>query len=118
MLDFGTGVRTVTCGNDDVCTFPAGGFGPVVQISCDQNADCVGTEVCCMVTSNVNSGEISCRQTCTAQAVGAELGAAPEMLVVGQLCASEAGPLFLQCPAGQECQPVVDTLPPEYAACR
>jgi hypothetical protein len=118
MLDFATGQRTVTCGVGEECTFPGDGAGPIIRVSCDQNADCVGNEVCCMVTNNVNSGEITCRSDCTAEAVGAELGAPPEMLVVGQLCASEVGQLVLQCPSGQTCRPVVDTLPPDYRACR
>ncbi len=118
LLDFATGVRTVGCGVGGVCSFPGAGAGPSFVISCDQNADCVGNEVCCMVSNNVNSGLISCRLDCTAEAVGAELGAPPEMLVVGQLCASEEGPLLLACPAGQTCSPTVSTLPPEYSACR
>lgn len=118
MLDFATGVRTVTCGVGDNCSFPGGGAGPVFRISCDQNADCTGSDVCCVVSNNVNSGEVSCRPTCTAQAVGEELGAPPEMLVVGQLCASEVGSLVLPCPGGQRCTATTSTLPPEYLMCR
>jgi hypothetical protein len=70
------------------------------------------------MSNNVSSGEVSCRPTCTAQAVGEELGAPPEMLIVGQLCASEVGQLVLPCPGNQTCSPTTDTLPPEYRACR
>jgi len=118
MLDVNTGQNTVTCGVGDQCTFPPGGVGPIVRIECDQNADCVGDEVCCMLTTNVNSGEVTCRVECTAEAIGEELGAPPEMLVVGQLCASEVGPLVLQCPSGQICRAAGPSLPPEYMACR
>lgn len=118
LLDFQTGNRFLSCASPGACAFPNGSFGPGFEIFCDQNADCSGTEVCCMVSSNVNSGFIDCRQTCTPQAIGEELGAPPEMLVVGQLCASEVGNLFLQCPAGQTCSFNSSTLPPEYLACR
>lgn len=118
MLDLNSGSLILACGNGSDCEFPNGGFGPIVSVSCDQNADCTGGQVCCIVTSNVDSGEVSCRQTCTAEAVGAELGAPPEMLVVGQLCGSQAGPIFLQCPAGQSCSGVVDTLPSQFMSCR
>jgi hypothetical protein len=118
MLDLNSGSLILGCGNGTDCAFPNGGFGPIVSVSCDQNADCVGSQVCCIVTNNVNSGEITCRQTCTAEAVGAELGAPPEMLVVGQLCGSQAGPIFLQCPNGQSCGSVVSTLPSQFMACR
>ena len=119
MQDFSTGLLTIGCGEGDVCDLPGAGPGPVVQLHCDQNADCLNAdEVCCLITNNVNSGETVCRQDCTAAAVGAELGAPPEMLVVGQLCASEVGNLFLQCPPGQTCSPVVPTLSPDYRACR
>ncbi|HVZ35977.1 MAG TPA: hypothetical protein VG963_26300, partial [Polyangiaceae bacterium] len=118
MLDLNSNQLILACGNGSTCSFPNGGFGPTVSISCDQNADCTGSQVCCIVTGNTNSGEISCRQTCTAEAVGAELGAPPEMLVVGQLCGSPQGPIFLQCPAGQSCGSVVNTLPSQYMACQ
>jgi hypothetical protein len=118
MLDFATGVRTVSCGVGDSCPFPGNGAGPIFSISCDQNADCSGNEVCCVVGINVNSGEVSCRPLCTAQAVGEELGAPPELLVVGQLCASEVGQLFLPCPVNQDCDLTISTLPPQYIACR
>ena len=35
-----TGVRTVACGVGDNCSFPGGGAGPIIRVSCDQNADC------------------------------------------------------------------------------
>jgi hypothetical protein len=118
-LDFSTGERALGCGDGDECNgFPGIGAGPNFRISCDQNADCTGADVCCMVSNNVNSGEITCRPVCTAEAVGEELGAPPEMLVVGQLCASGAGQLFLPCPGGQTCSPTTDTLPPDFRACR
>jgi hypothetical protein len=90
----------------------------VFVISCDQNADCTGSDVCCVVGNNVNSGDVSCRRTCTAEAVGAELGAPPEMLVVGQLCASQEGLLVAGCPDGQDCVPAISTLPESYRFCR
>jgi hypothetical protein len=111
-------VQAIGCGDGTVCDLPNGGPGPVIILTCDQNADCTGDQVCCMVTNNVNSGEITCREDCTAEAVGAELGAPPAMLVVGQLCASQEGALVLGCPAGQVCSAVVDTLPPAFRACR
>ena len=52
------------------------------------------------------------------EAIGAELGAPPSMLVVGQLCASEVGSLFLPCPGGQACTGTINTLPDEYRMCR
>jgi hypothetical protein len=66
----------------------------------------------------VNSGEMSCRLNCTAEAVGRELGAPPEMLVVGQICASPAGRIFQQCPPLQTCRATVSTVSPEYSVCR
>jgi len=118
MFDINTNALTQACGTGSNCPTPGNFVGPIVQISCDQNADCTGSEVCCIVTTNVNSGEISCRQTCTAEAVGAELGAPPEMLVVGQVCGSPAGQIFLQCPAGTSCVAAASTLPAAYMMCR
>ncbi|HTV18182.1 MAG TPA: hypothetical protein VMG12_05915 [Polyangiaceae bacterium] len=118
MLDFNTGNLTVQCGVGDNCTFPNGGFGPTMQIFCDQNADCTGNDVCCITSTNVNSGDVRCRPVCTAQAVGAELGAPPEMLVVGQLCASQVGSLVLPCPGGQSCTLSINSLPPQFLGCR
>jgi hypothetical protein len=118
MFDVNTNALTQACGTGNNCPTPADFVGPIVQISCDQNADCTGSEVCCIVTTNVNSGEISCRQDCTAEAVGAELGAPPEMLVVGQVCGSPAGQIFLQCPAGTSCVAAASTLPAAYMMCR
>ena len=66
-----------------------------------------------MLSTNVNSGFIDCRFTCTAEALGAELGAPPEMLVVGQLCASEIGQFDSSC----DCSLGLSTLP-GYVACR
>jgi hypothetical protein len=118
MVNFETSQKTVQCGVGDNCTIPGGGVGPSFRISCDQNADCTGSDVCCVVGTNVSSGEVSCRPTCTAEAVGAELGAPPEMLVVGQLCASEVGQLVLPCPSGQSCNFTINTLPDPYMMCR
>jgi|KBSSwiStaDraftv2_1062776.scaffolds.fasta_scaffold7423335_1 hypothetical protein len=69
-----------------------------------------------MVSGNTNSGFIDCRFTCTADAIGAELGAPPEMLVVGQLCASQGGQ-FGGCDVGS-CSFNLSTLPPAFVACR
>jgi len=121
MIDFETGDRTVRCGagaDDDACSFDDVGPGPVMRIECDQDTDCVGDAACCVVSTNVNSGDVTCREVCTAQAVGAELGAPPEMLVVGQLCASELGRVLPDCPGAQTCRAAVSTLPPDYLACR
>lgn len=114
--DINTGVRTQACGANGSCNLP--GTGPIVRVACDQHADCSGNDVCCLVTTNVNSGQATCRQTCTAQAVGAEMGVPPEMLVVGQLCASPAGQILLPCPAGQTCRAAAGTLPTQFSICR
>lgn len=106
------------CSIGGSCAFAGNPAGPLFRISCDQNADCLGNDVCCLVGTNVNSGEISCRSTCTAQAVGLELGAPPSMLVVGQLCASEVGTLLAGCEGSQQCSGTVSTLPADYRFCR
>ncbi|HKO93294.1 MAG TPA: hypothetical protein VJU61_19195, partial [Polyangiaceae bacterium] len=108
----------LACGNGQTCTFPGNPVGPIMRISCDQNADCTGSQVCCIVSGNTNSGDVTCRDDCTADAVGEELNAPPSMLVVGQVCASPAGQIFLQCPGDTDCVPAVSTLPGTFSMCR
>jgi len=111
-----TNARTLACSTGGTC--PGSGVGPLVRIACDQNADCTGSQVCCIVTGNTNSGDVTCRDDCTADAVGEELGAPPSMLVVGQVCASPAGQIFLQCPMGTSCVAAGPPLSPEFSMCR
>lgn len=118
MVNINNGVQTVQCGVGNNCTIPGGGVGPVMRISCDQNADCTGNDVCCVLMTNVNSGDVSCRPVCTAEALAAELGTVPSMLVVGQLCASEVGDLVLGCPSGTTCSDAPQPLPNAYEMCR
>jgi hypothetical protein len=120
MLNINTNNLALACGNGTTCTAPPGSVGPSFRISCDQHADCVGNEVCCSVGNNVNSGEISCRVDCTAEAISRETPGNPNPanFVVGQICASPAGPIFLQCPAGQTCRTTVSTVPSQYSVCR
>jgi hypothetical protein len=115
-INLNTGARSLACSTGATC--PGSGVGPLVRVSCDQNADCTGSQVCCIVTGNTNSGDVTCRDECTPEAVGAELGATPAMLVVGQVCASPAGQIFLQCPAGTSCVAAGPPLSPDYSMCR
>jgi hypothetical protein len=117
-VNFETSAKSVACGVGTNCSNVATGPGPNFAITCDQNADCTGNDVCCVVGTNVSSGDVRCRPTCTAEAVGAELGAPPEMLVVGQLCASQEGLLVAGCPGAQECTSSIATLPDGYLFCR
>jgi hypothetical protein len=116
--DFTTFDKSVGCGVGTDCSGVGTGAGPVFVISCDQNADCTGNDVCCVVGNNVNSGDVSCRRTCTAEAVGADLGGPPQKQGVGQLCASQEGLLVAGCPDGQDCVQAISTLPDEYRFCR
>ena len=119
-FDLNTGSTIMGCGVGNACSLPNGVIGPTMVISCDQHIDCSPGEVCCLMSTNVNSGEVRCRPEagCTAQAIGAEIGAPPEMLVVGQLCSSEVGNLFVPCPDNQTCSLSLSTMPPEWRACR
>lgn len=120
LQDFQSARSAQACGESQQCDFSDADFvGPTMLITCDEHADCINNDRCCVMSTNVNSGDVRCRDECTAEAVARETGFPPEMIVVAELCANENGDLPGNCPASApSCEVAVNSLPAGYRWCR